>query len=820
MSRGIVASNRGRSQTPGASSNRDSLELQLRRLAKLEGECSQRAAAEAREKELVEQMRNKVRQFERQNVENVENADEEMARLSDDLGRSLQAHRALEARALQGERRVEELRRGVEELAADCAAEAARRRGHIDEVRRLQFAATEERAACAAAAAQLRGTEEASSRLSREIANSSAARLGLEDELQHLGPHVARRRGFDRAAEAAAEQAWARAASRAFRRFAAGVRAAQRQRPRVEIFRRNVRLGFITLALGRWVQFCRLCRQQRCWTLPHEAPVLASSFRSWARWGALRSNSGRWLRRRAMLCWSQAAQCCALARKDRYLRSLCTRLILRWRGLVIGSSQLLHLDTFAWRLRRRRVLLVFVDIWRRGSVELHGQEAGCNGLTQRRELAYLRASFRVLCMYSACRRHLAATLVLARGLTIARIARAVLQAFQQNWLYQLRFRAIASDVASHHVALQRKRLQRKAFDAFWILVNQRRRLRTLTLQARHGRCTELFSTVVPAWRDATLWQQRSSDSLTRPLSRRRRACVRHWSSWAHAQRRTRTFSNSCFGFRLRRSARTASSCFGQWARHVTSRHVHATREHEVAARQRLSLGRRALRAWDAAARRSIMEGCERLGSALDCAAEAQAAGAERLEHLERGQRQEALARLELASEARRRMKEAAELGETIAGAKRQTAGVLASLEREQAVAAGLRSQLAELKAARCRPRVPGVQVQLEEALEVQGSLRFALRQTGAEAERLAEARARAEALAQELRGRVSDAGNSYVQAVDALDQKRSTLAKEGREAQQACRSMEKALESATFRVRMRDLEMQRWRSHTHERMHG
>merc|ERR1712194_615040 len=142
--------------------------------------------------------------------------------------------------------------------------------------------------------------------------------------------------------------------------------------------------------------------------------------------------------------------------------------------------------------------------------------------------------------------------------------------------------------------------------------------------------------------------------------------------------------------------------------------------------------------------------------------------------------------------------------------------MLSTLEAERERKGPLQSELASLKAKISSAQRHGdadiatLEAQLVSAIEVQGSLRFSLLRSQAEAQRACTEREDLEAKASELRQRLEEARASYLVAIDVLDRRVASLEQEGSEAERTAERLERALESVSFRMRMADVELQRW----------
>lgn len=240
----------------------------------------------------------------------------------------------------------------------------------------------------------------------------------------------------------------------------------------------------------------------------------------------------------------------------------------------------------------------------------------------------------------------------------------------------------------------------------------------------------------------------------------------------------------------------------------------ARRAGTVSSRVRISLTRATFGLWDEAVQAVVRADCHRISEEIDSAAQAVKARQAEWNNLELAAEESEAARLDLLEELHRREAEAVATEAQVQELRQQSAELLEQLEAEREMP--LHTEVASLRASLTArqlhrdPDLSSLEAQLVEAIEVQGSLRFSLRRSQAEAELALEARAAAQTKAAELRTRLEEARASYIYAIDALDRKVAGLEREGLEAESMALRLEQALENTAFKMRMADVELQRW----------
>lgn len=249
-----------------------------------------------------------------------------------------------------------------------------------------------------------------------------------------------------------------------------------------------------------------------------------------------------------------------------------------------------------------------------------------------------------------------------------------------------------------------------------------------------------------------------------------------------------------------------------WARRARARRQLRVRAATVAGRAQLSCTCWALGAWVVATLLSLRASCDNLAGRLGAGSCAGLSCPPPEAHSEHERERE------LAGEVVRR---SAALAAAAASARRARAAntlLLAELEAERAQGQERRERQESERQGENQggqgpcPEPGGVLwAQLGEALEVQGSLRYALRSAEAEGVRARIARGAADRRSLALRQRLEEARASYICAVHALDARVASYAQRGLQAQLAAQRLQRALEEAEFHVRLSDAEIQKWR---------
>jgi len=215
-------------------------------------------------------------------------------------------------------------------------------------------------------------------------------------------------------------------------------------------------------------------------------------------------------------------------------------------------------------------------------------------------------------------------------------------------------------------------------------------------------------------------------------------------------------------------------------------------------------------------RQTLRETCSQLRSKMECARRKLEAAEVEREHFEAAQLECEVERQGLTQQIRAKEAETTAVRARAAAVRAEGSEVFASLEAEREHKGPLLSEIATLKSKISSTQRHGesdlavLEAQLVSAIEVQGSLRFSLLRSQAEAERACVERESMEAKVAELRSRLEEARASYLVAIDVLDRRVATLEKDGREAERTVERLERALESVSFRMRMADVELQRW----------
>jgi len=363
------------------------------------------------------------------------------------------------------------------------------------------------------------------------------------------------------------------------------------------------------------------------------------------------------------------------------------------------------------------------------------------------------------------------------------------------------------------------RLLPLAFQAFQSVLEALRHADALFPEARRRRLTEagtLVAQVWHVWHAKASWGRRLSTMLVRLRRSRVRFDMQHWRKWSHAQRQKCCNETSAVLLCGKLDRVSLERRFRWWIRFFRVDRNHCRNHFTIAARQRLALFRWTLARWDEAVRISLRADCESLAAQVESMTKSQQTLEQQRSECAVMQREGELARLDLACEVKQRTAYAQELHERVMVKQAENTALLTRLEEERDIAATLASEVERCQAMHDDWKrgedsvVVALEAELKEALDVQGSLRISLLRSEAEAERYTCGRDTAEARVFELQQRLEGSRRAYAKAMDTLDSKAAALAQEGRDAEQVAQRLEKALDSTIFRVRMCDLELQRW----------
>jgi chromosome segregation ATPase len=211
---------------------------------------------------------------------------------------------------------------------------------------------------------------------------------------------------------------------------------------------------------------------------------------------------------------------------------------------------------------------------------------------------------------------------------------------------------------------------------------------------------------------------------------------------------------------------------------------------------------------------AIYEACDDLDDRIEKATASSEALEAQRDARDATRREDEIARLDLINEIRRKASESADLHKKAEQTQYANAEMLTELKEERLVTESLMQELEYLKSERQTARedpVQSLERQLREALDIQGSLRFSFLQTEAEAQRVAVVYESTQNHVLDLESRLAESRRAYAAAIESLDRKVNSLRHEGQEAEHKASRLEKALDSVTFRARMCDLEMERWK---------
>lgn len=796
----------------------ETLDHQLQQLARLEGECAQRAASEARVAELVEQMRHKVQQFELQNKANVRSAEEELSRLSDDYQRALHKQHALEARAQEGEYRIAELRRMVCELSSEAETAAARRLVHVDECVQLRQRVADERRAKDLSMRHLHDAAIEAEELHEKIRTTTLVHARLKGELELLHPTAFRLERHSAITEVVVRRAGQTLLRKGFRAFVRACARAQEERARQVNLQCCANLNRLGLAFGTWRVVASQLMGARAMSRRTDAALLASTLQRWLL--CVR----RFQQVRVLLCghilraWMAAAQ---RATRERYWhegRRTRGRYFRRWRGVVHESRKMCGYHACAVRICDQQFVRVAVRqwTWAAQTRRVHRDRAAEIALRRKRR-STLRA-FGALSLDKRERQLLANAGALVGQAHRHRLKATVIQAMQKFTFSRQRARLTIPRLAQASARADARRLLPKAFGSFQIFHTRLDRLRRSFAEMQRLALRQMAVVVLKAWHWAVCGQASVHAGRARLCGCRRRTALLRWRVLATDRRKAQLGSAISALLPARRAGRASGRSLGWWATWARRNRLLEFRRRTVLGRGQLALARVALNCWDDAVRATLAERCDHLSQRLEQAAQRVAVAQARRGAVEAAQRQGDQACADLANEVRRKMAEASDLWQRVDDARVRNGELLILLEKEREVVQALGGNVTQLRA-ECDGQavvddfaVRQLEDQLREALEVQGSLRFALLRSEADVERVGSQHNLASARIQELQARLDNTRNHYVMAVDSLDRKTADLTKQGWEAQQSAQRLEKVLELASFRARMCDMELQRWPS--------
>mmetsp|Transcript_106725 Transcript_106725/g.299933 ORF Transcript_106725/g.299933 Transcript_106725/m.299933 type:complete len:795 (+) Transcript_106725:108-2492(+) len=793
----------------------EALDQQFRRLAKLEGECAQRAAGEARAAELVEQMRLKVQQFERQNGCNVENAEAELSRLSDDLQRALHHQHSLEIRVQQGEERVAMLRHSTTALTAERDAAAARQLAHLDECAMLQRRVQEERDATDTALQQLHESAVETERLRAKITDSETAQRRLSAELGSLQSWGDRRRRLEHARFSLMQRRQFRTTRNAFLAFAYNCPVAREERGLMERLRQRVRRSMVAAVISRWRRAAKAWVRWRSQNFARQHLRLGRAVGLWkfaARW------QPRWRCHACRFClhgWRNVAQRLAHARHWRIAKALVRILLQAWRITTQAACQLQQRQACVIRLHMRRLLRELLREWVLAVVRRHELNDRTRALFCRRQLTALGATLRHMRKRASMGRVRVPVMARVHATQTEKLRRVAFAAFRR---WAVRRRTIVTFIAAlpaRRLRLEREQVLPLAFAAFQSAREQGHSALSCAHSTRRLRILEFAAVAVQAWRAQAILQGREHAIKSLALARRRHAGMVRWCAWVSTRRNDRRCRAARDALHVRLAELRVGGRLCWWAKRVRLRRLRAVRLATSSARARLSLCRSIFASWDVAVRRSLFADCTELVDQAQLAGEKNAAMEAQRGVFDETQREGELVHAEFAAEIQTRVAVVVAMWANVEEVRSENAIALTCLEEDRVATEALSREVERLKSRRdvclrkSEPNLDGLEAQLAEALEVQGSLRFAVLQSGADAERVARDRDGMEAREAELRARFDDSRRAYVGAIDSLDRKAISLKHEGREAQQAAQRLEGLLDNTAFHVRMCDLELQR-----------
>merc|ERR1719296_130578 len=335
-------------------------------------------------------------------------------------------------------------------------------------------------------------------------------------------------------------------------------------------------------------------------------------------------------------------------------------------------------------------------------------------------------------------------------------------------------------------------------------------------QRKQRHAWELLAWVWLPWRSLAAWQGKLLRFEKSFRRRRSEFGVGRWQLLVAQRNRGRHLEVVASRHRQRRTTQSLCRAIGWWEQHFRRRRCVRRRGETVSGRYRIVLVRAVFALWDEVVRASVRAECSRLSAEVDRVAQSIKCRQDQREGLQQVASERAAAHQDLLEEIDRREAEAALTEARTQALQAESAELLIQLEAEREVKVPVQAEIDGLQAAlanrrqRGDPELAALEVQLVEAIEVQGSLRYALRRAQHDAERVAEQRTASQARAAELRQNLEQARTSYIYAIDALDRKVAGLERESEEAERMTEGLEQALEATAFKMRLADVELQRW----------
>jgi len=250
-----------------------------------------------------------------------------------------------------------------------------------------------------------------------------------------------------------------------------------------------------------------------------------------------------------------------------------------------------------------------------------------------------------------------------------------------------------------------------------------------------------------------------------------------------------------------------------WSHWAAKKQLMALRAGTVANRRKLGLCLWSMKLWDAAVRKDIRAKCEYISGQRELAVEALAmcklqccTEVEAKIEGEQGFRS-------LAEDLHGKITEIASIRAKVFEVEAENSLLLGDMEAQVEIADALKSDLRRLS--EDPPGLETEQVLLaarkQRLVEVEDALRFVFLRTKAESDQALQARDPAKAEAAELQCRLDKYRRDCEDDLDGFDRMAAALALEGGEMQKKSLRLQKELAGLSFSVRMRDLELQRFK---------
>lgn len=793
------------------------LESRGAQLSRLEAERAQRASNEKRLQDLVARLRQKVLQYEGQNSENAKASDDELARLSSELQRTLHAQHGMEARIADLDERALALEKITRELQAEGSATAGALQARKEA---LELAAHQRENG----RRWLKEEEHAVQRCRAEGSDAFQMHAQLEAQLEKLRPRMERHGMRERASVALQRMAMQREMMRAFQRFRKAFMLRRAERLKLEKLQSALEARRREQAIGVWkkcwvrVSFLRQARSDQ------GSAALSSAYDLWVR----RVEEGRWMHKKEAAADKQKQH---WTKRNGFTALIAASIASL--GLRLRQSDRHFISSMLYRWLRSAELARF---FRQGEIKashrrskslsrciLQHFASACRGALRRRRLiAQQQLKSRRIAQQQTmeCFRRLMSlchlvnsSLNFSAKSTLTRVCRMAIAIFKRLLFRRRHLNAISGDMIKVQQQRVRKFLLPSAFNALKMFVSHSQKTCLIMQEKQKKHALTVVVAIIPQWLRVARRHRMIIQAADKTSDMRRRIGLHRWRNWCLARSRERVVRKVL----RRRVPKMRDASFKAWVGVVHEIRWPARRSCTIASRRRLVLMRWALRLWCAAIRRILKDSREALCGLLDGAEEQAEDGKAGCIKAAEARNKAESALKDLADEIERKCGVADSMRAKCEAMKAEGMTLVGQLQSLRCGAESLRLEVTQLmaqdqqKEAERASSLQALEGQLLDALEVQTSLRITHRNLRSEVDILGDAKARAERRASELQLQLEGSRSAYVEAVGLRDLKVSGLEQKCRAAQISAKELEKALEHKNFRTRVCELELQRYR---------